>query len=407
MLSFDMSLRAYGCGVLAKRENGGLPMSLLGPIPVRMLLCVSSALALTSLTSATPTAAQQMKASLNQPVTEKDIEAVRQHLDQRIGELVPLEAQCQARHERIEEAKEDALDAIDSLADNRRSGRVARGEVRASKKIAESAEQAHASAKRCVAAVQAQIAETKAILSSRERLLAEVPKWRAEQFQLKQVAIRERQLAEARREAAEKAAAEQQAAEERAAQQRREAAVRAEQERRAVDERLSKELREQWLTLLENARSAHEIFASSAPNEDLSLRLEAMGRQFQSIRLKYARQLQMGEHRALGMAVYAAYAALTAAGPDWQKERQAASDLGAMQATADRYTSIRRPSAMDRANADDSMRRLRGAQQEYEQVKVQLAAKRDSVARLISEAVRVAKGEREQTQQVSAEARNP
>jgi hypothetical protein len=385
-------------------------------------------------------ASQQIPVVSNKPATPQELEGTTRYLEAQLATEGSREWRCNADREHISETKDDALDAVDALSDNRRNGRVSRAETRATRKIERYSASDLARAEQCIAQAQARAAEIRATLSDPVKLTALVPEWRAEQqrekveqehrlatlraAEEKRLAAEEKRLADERaqrkaekiaekieaerRLAALRAAEEKRLADERAGDQarerRREAAVRAEQERQAAAERLSQELREQWLALLENARGTHEIFASGAPKEDISLRLEAMGKQFQSIRVKYARQLQMGDHKTLGMAVYTAYAALTAANPDWQKERQAASDLAGMQATVERYRSIRRPSAMDRANADESMRRLQDVQQEYEQAKAQLAAKRDSVARLISEAVRVAKEEPEQARQVSGQA---
>jgi predicted nucleic acid-binding Zn-ribbon protein len=176
---------------------------------------------------------------------------------------------------------------------------------------------------------------------------------------------------------------------------------------RVERQRLSAELRRQLDGLLETARGAYEIIATVSSYDAFALRLTEIRQQIQSINAKHALSFQMGDHRVLVTSVSEACNALYAVEPDWKKEREAANNLATAQATADRYRSIRYPSAMDRANGDESTQRLRDAQQEYEQAKAQLAAKRDSVARLMSEAVRVARAEREPTQQVSVEARNP
>jgi len=410
-------------------------MNPLLPIPLRMLLCVSSALALASLASATPTAAQPMyrcvdndghvvigkstpgvpppancrgdaipvpKAIHSQPVAQKDLEAVKQFLNQRITDLAIREARCRSAHETIEVNKDDALDAIDSLADNRR--RVSRAEGRAAGKIEEGAKQAHVSIQQCVRKAQADIAQVRGILSSPEVLRAEAP-------ELLVALKRDHELAETRREADRQDLEQRRYATLRAERAIQAAAEAKEAAKRQVAERLSGELREQWLTLLENVRGVHEIFASDGSSDTSSdassLRLEAIGRQIQSIRVKYAHQVQMGDHKTLGMAVYAAYAALTAAGPDWQRERQAAESLASAEVNAARYRAIRNLSALDRANSDQSKRLLRAAQQQYEDAKTQLAAKRDSLTQLMSEASRIAKEEREQVQQVNVEARNP
>jgi len=407
------------------------------PIPARILLCVSSALALTSLASPTPAAAQPMyrcvdndghvvigksapdvpppancrrdaipvpKAIQSQPVAQKDLEAVKQFLNERLTDLAMREARCRSAHETIEVKKDDALDAIDSLSDNRRNSRVSRAESRAAGKVEEAAKLAHVTIKQCVQKAQADIAQVRGILSSPEVLRAQAP-------ELLVALRRDHELAETRREA-----------DRQDLEQRRYATLRAERELQAaleekeaasrrVAERLSGELREQWLTVLENVRGVHEIYASGGSSDTVSdafsLRLEAIGRLIQSIRVKYASQVQMGDHKALGMAVYAAYAALAAAGPDWQRERQAAESLASAEANAARYGAIRSPSTLDRANSDQSKRLLRTAQQQYEDAKTQLAARRDSLTQLLAETIRIAKEERERTQQVSAEARNP
>lgn len=172
-------------------------------------------------------------------------------------------------------------------------------------------------------------------------------------------------------------------------------------------QRLSPELRQKLDGLLETARGAYEISATGNSYDAFALRLTEIRQQIHSINAKYALPLQMGAHKALVTSVSEACNALYAVEPDWKKEREAANNLATAQATAQRYRSIRYPSAMDRANADESTRRLRDAQHEYEQVKAQLVAKRDSIARLMSEAVRIAKDDGEQARQVSVEVRNP
>lgn len=233
-------------------------MKLLAPAPSRMLPFLFDALAFASLAPTQSVVAQPIsrclakdgcredavpvpQAILNQPITEKDLAAVKDWVDQGIADLRSQESGCRAQHEEIEEAKEDALDAIDSLADDRRNGTVTRKEQRMSKRIEDTAKQAHSAIATCVAALQIQIARLQTIAGNPELFRAEVPNWRAEQYRQAQAAIRERQLAEARREADRKrreadakAAAGRQAAEERTREQQRMAAVREERERQAV-----------------------------------------------------------------------------------------------------------------------------------------------------------------------------
>jgi hypothetical protein len=233
-------------------------MKLLAPAPSRMLLFLFGALAFASLAPTQSAVAQPIsrrfakdgcredavrvpQAILCQPITEKDLAAVKDWVNQGIADLRSQESGCRAQHEEIEEAKEEALDAIDSLADDRRNGRVTRKEQRMSKRIEDTAKRAHSAIATCVNALQIQIARLQTIAGNPELLRAEVPNWRAEQYRQAQAAIRERQLAEARREADRKrreadvkAAAERQAAEERAREQQRMAAVGEERERQAV-----------------------------------------------------------------------------------------------------------------------------------------------------------------------------
>jgi hypothetical protein len=404
-------------------------MSSLLPIPLRMLLCMASTLALTSLVPGTSAAAQPTYRCIDddgrvvignsQPgdvslpancrknvipvskaVTPKDLEAVKQYLSQRITDLALRESRCRAAHGIIEVEKDDALDAIDSLADNRPNGRVSRAERRVAGKIDEDAKRAHVSSQQCVQRAQAESAQLKAILSSPERLSAEAPEWLTA---LKQ----DHQLAEGRRETEARDRKWRNENILRAEQEMREAAEAKEAAQRQLAERLSEGLREQLLSILENARGAHEMFLSGASYDAFYLRLEAIGKQIQDTRRTYARQLQIGDHKLLSMAVYTAYDALSAAFPYWRKERGAAETLATAEMNAARSGAISNPSTLDRSNADENKRRLREAQQQYADTKTQLAASRDVLTQLMSETIRVAKGEREKSKRANVEASNP
>jgi len=171
-------------------------------------------------------------------------------------------------------------------------------------------------------------------------------------------------------------------------------------------ETLSEALRQQLHVLLESVRDASEIFGSGGSYDAFSLRLTAIRQQSQSMRVTYTLPLQMGEHETLDATVLEACAALDTVDLDWKKEREAAKNLATAQA---RTKSYRRANLtlLDRANAEESEPRLRAAEQEYDQAKTQLAAKRDPIARLVSEAVRVAKDDQAQAQQVNLGTRNP
>jgi hypothetical protein len=250
-------------------------------------------------------------------------------------------------------------------------------------KIEEGAKRAHISIQQCVQKAQAEGAELKAILSSPERLRAEAPEWLM-------TLERDHQLAEARREAEDRDRTWRSEAILRAEQEMRAAAEAKEAAERQLAERLGEGLREQWLSVLENARGAHEIFVWGASYEASYLRLEAISKQIQATRGKYARQLQMGDHKPLSMAVYAAYDALSAAHPYWQRERRAAETLATAEMNAARFRGTSNASLLDRSNADESKRRLREAQQQYTDAKTQLAVNRDLLTQMMSETIRVA-----------------
>jgi hypothetical protein len=112
----------------------------------------------------------------------------------------------------------------------------------------------------------------------------------------------------------------------------------------------------------------------------------------------------MGDHQTLGMAVSAAAAALSAAETDFRMERWAADSLATAKMNAAKYSDGTNLSNLDRANAADAMRRLREAQQHYDNAKTQLLSRRDSLTPLMSEATRVAKEELAEARQVSKQA---
>jgi len=135
-------------------------MKLLASAPSRMLLFPFGALAFASLVPTQPAVAQPIsrclakdgcredavpvpQAILSQPITEKDLATVKDWVNQGIADLRSQESSCRAQHEEIEEAKENALDAINSLADERCDGRVTRKKQRMSKGIQDTAKQAH------------------------------------------------------------------------------------------------------------------------------------------------------------------------------------------------------------------------------------------------------------------------
>ena len=310
------------------------------------------------------------KALLDRPVSEKEVEEVERYLNQKLVDLAHLGESCRARHDSIDERKDDRLDALDERAENRRRGWVSRRERRVKRQVEESAEKDHLAARKCQQDAQRRIAEVNAILSSPEKLRAEVPAWRAAQFRQERALARERELAEVRRRAAAREAEEGRLAKERAAAQ------------------LSEEFRQQLHGLLENASGASEMLAAGS-YDAFALRLRAITQQIQSIRVKYAVPFQNGEHNVLGTAVTEACSTLYAAEAEWKKERRAASDLASAQEAVDYMSRIGDPS-------QQSEEALKIAQQQSAQAKMRLAGSRESVTRLMAQAMKAARDDREQ-----------
>ena len=310
------------------------------------------------------------KALLDRPVSEKEVEEVKEYLNQKLVDLAGLKEKCAAQHSRIDELKDDSLDALDERADNRRSGRVSRAESRAAKSIEESAEKAKGSALKCVQDANQRIAEVNAILRSPEKLRAEVPALRA-------ALARERELAEARR----RAAAREALAQERAGEERRLA-----QERAAAQ--LSDELGQQLRVLLENARGASEILTTGSYNA-FAVRVQTVRQQAESISVKYAVQLRNGDHKNLGMTVSAACAAIFAADADWRKERRAANDLASAKEAVNAANRIGGSTQAQREGFE-------AAQRQYEQAQTRLAASKESATRLMAQAMKPARNDEEQ-----------
>jgi hypothetical protein len=199
--------------------------------------------------------------------------------------------------------------------------------------------------------------------------------------------------------------------EDRDTKRRSEAILRAEEEMRTAAEakevaerqlakRFSQGIREQWFSVLKNASGAHDLFVSGASYDEFYFRLEAISkqievisRQIQATRGKYARQLQMHDHNTLSKVAHTAYDALSAAFPTWRRERGAAEVLDTAQRNATRSRATSNVSFVDRANVDENDRRLREAEQQYADAKAQLAVSRDLLTHLMSDTIRLTKGE--------------
>jgi hypothetical protein len=347
-------------------------------------------------------ASQYAPVAPDKPATPQELEGTKRWLEGQLATEIAREARCKVGHERIEELKDDALDSIDSRADNRRSGRVSRADSRDAKRVEESAASGHARLKRCAAEAQRRADELRATLSDPAKLKALVPEWRAEQLRTERESLAKHRAEEERRVAAARAAQER----ERAAEAERRGTEEKAAAQRRERERVVEELRHQWLGLLREARGGSEILAGGGLYDVFAQRLQAIGQQYRLIRTRYAALLQQGEHRALGMAVYEACIALHAADAEWQKEQQAASDLAIAQAAADRYKGIAAPTMVDRANAGQAQAGLLVAQQRYEQAKGRLASQREVIARLIGQASRVA-GEDKTASPVTATTKTP
>jgi len=209
------------------------------------------------------------QAVLDRPVTAGELGEITQYLDVKLAEFVARKQACGDRHERIEVDKDDTLDAIDERSDNRRNGRVSRGEKRAGRSVEASAERAHVTAKHCELDADNQIAEVRSVLNNPAKLRAQVPALRAEKFRHEQTAARRRE--------GDQAAA-------RAEEERRRVGAREADERRFAEERQQGEVvRRELLGLLEDSRGASEgLIAGSY--DAFAPRLRAIDQRIRSLR---------------------------------------------------------------------------------------------------------------------------
>jgi hypothetical protein len=93
----------------------------------------------------------------------------------------------------------------------------------------------------------------------------------------------------------------------------------------------SERLRQELLVLLADVRSASDVLNARSSYDEFMLRLDKIGKQLSSIRSKYRGPLNRGDHKALGVPIADACAALYASASDWKQLRFAASEVASAQ----------------------------------------------------------------------------
>jgi hypothetical protein len=152
--------------------------------------------------------------------------------------------------------------------------------------------------------------------------------------------------------------------------------------------RASEEFRQQLHVLLETARGASGVLASGS-YDAFALRMRAVAQQVRSMNVKFAVPIKNGDHQALRMAVGEALWALYTADVNWQKELKAGRDAASAEEAVKRQRRIGTPTyALTEVTSI--------AQQQYEEAKERLATSRESVTRIMTQAMRAARDDEEQ-----------
>jgi hypothetical protein len=366
----------------------------------------------------------------NKPAAPQELEEARRYLEGEIATEAKREAMCKAYDEQIDEAKEDVLDSIDQRSDNRRNGRVARGEVRAAKRTEQTAALMHVSAKQCVADAQARGAELRAVLSDPVKMTAVALERRVVQQQIERKRAAQEKVEQERRLAAERAADEKAQAPRRAAEEQARAAKRyaeeaeAKAQRWAQAQREAEEERRRAATLAAEEAEARAQRLARAQREaaeeqgrairrDLGALLDRIAQTSRAVidarETAYAAlaQVEMGDnilrrlqdlalrapqHQEPIAAIVEGVLALRAARTALEREiRLAASSaemterLRAMRGRLD----PRGGSLMDRSNLDQLSREVDGVRAEHEKAARVLADQRGSLVRVVERATRV------------------
>jgi hypothetical protein len=327
----------------------------------------------------------------DKPATPQELDGAKRYLEGQLAAEIAREARCRAGHDNIERIKDDGLDAIDEGSDNRRSGRVSRGETRAAKRIEQSAASAHARLKQCAAQAQTSAGEIRAALEDPVKMMAAVPEWRAEQRRMERERVaqqvaqqkveQERRLAAVRATEERERAAE---AQKRAAQEAEVEAARRALARREAEAERARALRRDLSVVLDGiaATSRSVIAASESARADL-LQME---KDVDILQRRHGAALRAPEYREPVAALVEGVLALRAAGAAVEREAQlaaySAERTARLQAVKGRMGSGG-GTLVDRANLDTLARETDASRAEHEKAARVLAERQGVLVRVV------------------------
>lgn len=332
-------------------------------------------------------ASQYAPVTSSAPPAAKEIEETRRFMERQIVSETAREERCRAGQERIEEIKEDGLDAVDLQADDRKRGRVTRGDRRAKKQIEKSAESAQARLQSCIGEAQARAAELRVALADPAKTTATVPEWRAEQQRMERERVGQLKVAQERQVAAARAAEERRLADE--AQKRAALEAEAEAQRRALARKeaeadRARALRRDLSVMLDSiaATSRSVIAASESARADLF----QMEKDVDALQRRHGAALRAPEYREPVAALVEGVLALRAAGAAMEKEAQLAT------ASIERTTRVQAikgrvgsgsGTLVERANFETLSREADASRAEHEKAVKVLAERRGSLVRVV------------------------
>lgn len=321
------------------------------------------------------------------PPTAKEIEDTRRFLERQIVSETAREERCRAAQERVEEIKEDGLDDIDSLSDNRKGGRVTRSDARAARRIEKSAKSAQVRLQSCIGEAQARAAELRLILADGGKTAATVPEWRAEQQRIERERVGQLKVAQERQVVAARAAEERRLADEaqkRTAQEAEAEAHRKALARREAEEDRSRALRRDLSVILDDiaATSRSVIAASESARGDL-LQME---KNVDMLQRRHGSALRAPEYREPVAALVEGVLTLRAAGAAMEKEAQLAASsaerTGRLQA-AKSGMGTGGGTLVQRATLETLGREADASRAEHEKASRALAERRGSLVRIV------------------------
>jgi hypothetical protein len=101
----------------------------------------------------------------------------------------------------------------------------------------------------------------------------------------------------------------------------------------------SEQLRKELLLLLADVRSAAAVLSAQSSYDGFMFKIGRIEKRLSSIRSKYQIPLSRGDHKALGIPISDACAALYAAASDWKQVRLAANEVAGAQRAVTRAAS--------------------------------------------------------------------